>query len=312
MLRNPDIEKITASIAVPGRQPQWNAGGIHKLSEGFEKSNQYRIMGFDYDFVDFYGLDVIEGRNFSRDYGQNSSTVLFNEAAIRHMGFEDNTSAMHVPIFFWGDTFEIVGVLKNYHQEGLQTEYEPLIFRFFEDPNGYYSLKINPQKTQEALAFAEEQWQVFFPLNPFNYFFLEDYYYEQYENEMQFGRVFALFAFLAIFIACLGLFGLSSYTTLQRRQEIGLRKVLGSSSGNAVLLLLRYFLIQVLIAVPVGLGLGYYIMSSWLQNFAYRVRIGWWFFLLPLILVLITTLITVSSQVIRTANVNPAETLRHE
>jgi len=312
MLRNPDIEQITASIAVPGRQPQWNAGGIHKLSEGFEKSNQYRIMGFDYDFVDFYGLEVIEGRNFSRDFGQNSSTVLFNEAAIRHMEFEDNASAMHVPIFFWGDTFEIVGVLKNYHQEGLQTEYEPLIFRFFEDPNGYYSLKINPQKTQEALAFAEEQWQVFFPLNPFNYFFLEDYYYEQYKNEMQFGRVFALFAFLAIFIACLGLFGLSSYTTLQRRQEIGLRKVLGSSSGNAVLLLLRYFLIQVLIAIPVGLGLGYYIMHNWLQNFAYRVNIGWWFFLLPLFLVLVTTLVTVSSQVIRTANVNPAETLRHE
>jgi putative ABC transport system permease protein len=312
LLRNPDIEQITASIAVPGRQPQWNAGGIHKLSEGFEKSNQYRIMGFDYDFIDFYGLEIMEGRNFSREFGQNSSTVLFNEAAIRHMGFEDNASAIQVPIFFWGDTFDIVGVLKNYHQEGLQTEYEPLIFRFFEDPNGYYSLKVNPQKTQETLAFAREQWQKFFPLNPFDYFFLEDYYYEQYENEIQFGRVFGLFAMLAIGIACLGLFGLSSYTTLQRRQEIGLRKVLGSSSGNAVLLLLRYFIIQVLIAVPVGLGIGYYIMHGWLQNFAYRIHIGWWFFLLPLGLVFITTLLTVSSQVIRTANVNPAESLRHE
>lgn len=312
VLRNPDIEQVTASIAVPGRQPQWNAGGIHKLSEGFEKSNQYRIMGFDYDFVDFYGLEVIEGRNFSRDFGQNSSTVLFNEAAIDHMGFKDNVSAMNVPIFFWGDTFDIVGVLKNYHQEGLQREYEPLIFRFFEDPNGYYSLKVNPLKIQEALEFTREQWQKFFPLNPFDYFFLEDYYYEQYENEMQFGRVFGLFAFLAIFIACLGLFGLSSYTTLQRRQEIGLRKVLGSSSGNAVLLLLRYFFIQVVIAVPLGLGLGYYFMHSWLQNFAYRIGIGWWFFLLPLLLVGLITLVTVGGQVVRTANVNPAESLRHE
>jgi len=312
LLRNPDIEKITASIAVPGRQPKWNAGGIRKLSEGNERSNQYRIMGFDYDFVDFYGLEVIEGRNFSRDFGQNGSTVLFNEAAIALMGFDDPASAMQVPILFWGDTFQIVGVLKNYHQEGLQTDYEPLIFRFYEDPNGYYSLKVNPLKTRETLAYVAEQWQQFFPLNPFDYFFLEDYYNEQYQNEIQFGRVFGLFTFLAIFIACLGLFGLSSYTTLQRRREIGLRKVLGSTSGNAVLLLLRYFLIQVLIAVPVGLGLGYYLMHNWLENFAYRIGIGWWFFLVPLVLVGLITLITVGGQVVRTANVNPAESLRHE
>ncbi len=312
MLRNPDIEMVSASIVVPGRQPQWNAGGIRKLSDGEDKSNQYRIMGFDFDFVNFYGLEVIEGRNFSRDFGQNGTTVMFNEAAIDLMGFEDNAAAMNVPIYFWGDTFNIVGVLKNFHQEGLHREYEPLIFRFFEDPNGYYSLKVNAQKTQEALAFAEEQWLLFFPLNPFEYFFLEDYYNEQYKNEMQFGRVFGLFAFLAIFIACLGLFGLSSYTTLQRRSEIGLRKVLGSSAGKAVLLLLKYFMVQVLIAVPIGLGLGYYIMHNWLQNFSYRVGIGWWFFLIPLLMVALITMITVGGQVVRTANVNPADSLRHE
>jgi putative ABC transport system permease protein len=312
LVRNPDIEQVTASLAVPGRQPEWNAGGIRKLSDGDDRANQYRIIGFDYDFVDFYGLEILEGRNFSRDFGQNSSTVLFNEAAIKVMGFEDNASALNVPIYFWGDTFNIVGVVKNFHQEGLQTDYEPLIFRFFQDARGYYSLKVNPLKTEEAVEYAREQWSRFFPLNPFEYFFLEDYYNEQYRNEMRFGKVFGLFAFMAIFIACLGLFGLSSYTTLQRTGEIGLRKVLGSSVGNAVLLLLRYFIIQVLIAVPIGLGTGYFIMSGWLQNFAYRVGIGWWFFLVPVVLVLLTTLATVSSQVFRTANVNPAESLRHE
>ena len=312
IVRHPGIEKVTASISVPGRQPPWNAGGIRRVSEGVEEGNQYRIMGFDFEFVGFYGLTVLEGRNFSESFGQNSSTVLFNEAAIDLMGFENNPSAMNVPIFFWGDTFNIVGVLKNFHQEGLKEEFEPLIFRFFEDPAGYYSLRVIPGKEQEVIAFTEELWQTFFPLNPFEYFFLEDYYNEQYRNEVQFGKVFGLFAFLAIFIACLGLFGLSSYTTTQRTREIGLRKVLGSSSGNAVLLLLRYFLIQVLIAVPFGLGLGYYIMHGWLQNFAYRVGIGWWFFLVPLFLVLLTTMLTVSSQVWKTASVNPAESLRHE
>lgn len=312
LTRNPDIEKVTASIAVPGRQPKWNAGGIKRLSDGPEDGNQYRIIGFDFDFVDFYGLSILEGRNFSEDFGQNSETVLFNEAAIELMGFEDMASAMNVPIYFWGDTFNIVGVLKNYHQEGLKADQEPLIFRYFKDANSFYSIKVNPRKSQEALAFTEELWQQFFPQNPYEYFFLEDYYNEQYRNEMRFGKVFGLFAFLAIFIACLGLFGLSSYTTIQRTREIGLRKVLGSSSGNAVLLLLRYFVIQVLIAVPIGLGLGYYIMSGWLENFAYRIGIGWWFFIVPLLIVLLITILTVISQVLKTAAVNPAESLRSD
>lgn len=145
-----------------------------------------------------------------------------NEAAIELMEFEDFESAMQVPIFFWGDTFEIVGVVKNYHQEGLNADVEPLIFRFFEYPNNFYSLKVDPHRTSEAMAFAEEQWKLFFPENPYEYFFLEDYYYEQYENELNFGQVFGLFTLLAIFIACLGLFGLSSYTTKIRTKEIGL------------------------------------------------------------------------------------------
>lgn len=312
LTRNADIEMITASTAVPGRQPQWNAGGIRRISEGPEESNQYRIIGFDFNFVNFYGLNILEGRNFSRDFGQNSETVLFNENAIKLMGFEDLPSAMNVPIYFWGDTFNIVGVVKNYHQEGLKEVLEPLIFRFFESSARYYSIRVNPENIRKIIPLIEEQWYAFFPQNPFEYFFLEDYYNEQYRNEMQFGKVFGLFAFLAIFIACLGLFGLSSYTTLQRTREIGIRKVLGSSSGNAVLLLIRYFIIQVLIAVPLGLGAGYYIMSRWLQNFAYRINIGWWFYLIPFAALALIAILTVSSQVIRTANVNPAESLRQE
>jgi putative ABC transport system permease protein len=310
--RSPDIEMVSASTAVPGRQPTWNAGGIRRLSESDKDGKQYRILAFDFNFVDFYGLSILEGRNFSEDFGQNRETVLFNESAIKLAGFEDMASAMNDRIYFWGDTFTIVGVVNNYHQEGLQTNYEPLIFRYSRDPSSFYSIKVNPGKNQEALTFVEEKWLQFFPMNPFDYFFLEDYYLEQYQNEMHFGKVFSLFSFLAIFIAGLGLFGLSSYTTLQRTREIGLRKVLGSSSGKAVLLLLRYFMVQVLIALPIGLGLGYYLMQGWLQNYAYRVGISWWFFLFPILIVMLTTLLTVSSQVIRTANVNPALSLKQE
>ena len=310
--RNPGIEMITASSEVPGRQPGWNAGGIRLLSQGEDESNQYRIIGFDYDFVDFYGLTILEGRNFSRDFGQNSGTVLFNEHAVRLIGFEDFASALNERIFFWGDTFNIVGVVKNYHQEGLKVSHEPLIFRFFENHTSYYSLKVNPELIPEILIFLQDQWMVFFPQNPFEYFWLDDFYNEQYKNEMQFGKVFGLFAFLAIFIACLGLFGLSSYTTVQRTREVGIRKVLGSSVLNSMLLLTRYFLVQVLIAVPFGLGIAWYFMSDWLENFAYRIGIGWWFYILPVAAVIIIAIATVSSQVARTANVNPAESLRYE
>ncbi len=310
--RHPDIEMVAASTVVPGRQPSWNAGGIRRVNEDEDESNQYRIIGFDFNFVDFYGLSILEGRNFSEDFGQNSETVLFNESAIQLMGFEDFASAMNVPIYFWGDTFDIVGVVKDYHQEGLKVLQEPLVFRFFMNASNFYSIRVNPDNIQEALTYVEEQWRVFFSRNPFEYFFLEDYYNEQYRNETRFGRVFSLFAFLAIFIACLGLFGLSSYTTQQRTREIGIRKVLGSSAGNAVLLLIRYFVVQVLIAVPFGLGAGYYFMSGWIQNFAFRISIGWWFFVAPIVIVILIAILTVSSQVIKTANVNPAESLRYE
>jgi putative ABC transport system permease protein len=310
--RHPDIEMVTASTTVPGRQPPWNAGGIRRINEGDEEGNQYRIIGFDFNFVDFYSLNILEGRNFSEDFGRNWETVLFNESAIQLMGFEDFASAINIPIYFWGDTFNIVGVVKDYHQEGLKVEQEPLIFRFFMNASNYYSIKVNPDNIQAALSYVEDHWRTFFPLNPFEYFFLEDSYNEQYQNETRFGRVFSLFALMAIIIACLGLYGLSSYTTIQRTREIGIRKVLGSSSGNAVLLLIRYFLIQVLIAVPIGLGTGILLMSSWIQNFAFRISIGWWFFVGPVLLVALIAILTVSSQVIKTANVNPAESLRYE
>ncbi len=312
LLRNSDIEMITASTAVPGRQPLWNAGGIRLLSQGEDETNQYRIIGIDYDFVDFYGLSIVEGRNFSKEFGRNSETVLFNENAIKLLGFEDYASAMNRQIFFWGDTFSIVGVVKNYHQEGLKVNQEPLIFRFFENTNNYYSIRVNPGNIQKALNFIEAQWRTFFPGNPYEYFFLDDYYNEQYKNELQFGKILNLFSLLAIMIACLGLFGLSSYTTMQRTREIGIRKVMGSSVMNCILLLTRFFMIQILIAIPVGLGTGYLIMSGWLKNFAYRIEIGWWFFIIPVFLLVMIAILTVSAQIIKTARVNPAESLRYE
>jgi putative ABC transport system permease protein len=312
LLKNSGIAMISTSTSIPGRQPNWNAGGIRLLSQGDDETNQYRIIGIDFNFVDLYGLSILEGRNFSKEFGRNRESVLFNENAIKLLGFEDFGSAMGQQIYFWGDTFSIAGVVKNYHQEGLKVNQEPLIFRFFENVNNFYSLRVNPENIQNTLSIIEAQWRKFFPNNPYDFFFLEDYYNEQYKNELQFKKVLSLFSLVAIIIACLGLFGLSSYTTIRRTREIGIRKVMGSSALNCIMLLIKFFVVQVLIAVPIGLGTGYFIMSAWLKNFAYRVDLGWWFFVIPVLLLVAIAVITVSSQIIKTANVNPANSLRHE
>jgi len=313
LLRNPGISEVATSTAVPGRKANWNAGGIHLLSQDVTESNQYRVIGMDFDFVDLYGLTVLEGRNFSPEYGMNSETVLFNEKAIRLLGFDDCREALDKQIFFWGDTFRIVGILKNYHQQGLKEVQDPLIFRFFESVTAYYSIKLVPTADiQATIPFIQEQWEIFFSKNPFEYFFLDEYYQEQYKDELQFGTVFGSFSLLAIIIACLGLFGLSSYTTTQRTREIGIRKVLGASVSKSIFLLVRYFLNQILIAVPIGLAISYFIMSRWIQHFPFRIAISWWFFVLPILVVLIIALVTVIAQVFRTANVNPADSLRYE
>jgi len=313
LLRNPNILKVATSTAIPGRKAIWNAGGIHLLSQDVTEGNQYRIIGMDFDFVDLYGLTVLEGRNFSPEYGMNSETVLFNENAIRLIGFDDYREALDKQIFFWGDTFRIVGVLKNYHQQGLKEVQDPLIFRFYESVTAYYSIKLLPAADIQAiLPFVREQWEIFFSKNPFEYFFLDEYYNEQYKDDLQFGTVFGSFSLLAIIIACLGLFGLSSYATTQRTKEIGIRKVLGASVPKSILLLIRYFLNQILIAFPIGLAISYFIMSRWIQNFPFRISIGWWFFVIPVLIILIIALVTIIAQVFKTANVNPAESLRYE
>ena len=313
LLRKPDIQAITTSTTVPGRKVGWNAGGIRLLSQAVEEGNQYRVIGMDWDYADLFGLTILEGRNFSPEYTNNSETVLFNEKAVKLLEFENYHDALDKQIFFWGDTFRIVGIVKNYHQQGLKEIPDPLVFRFFESHTAFYSIKLTPQANiQNTIAFVEDHWNEFFSENPFHYFFLDDYFREQYKLEIQFGKVFGSFSFLAIFIACLGLFGLSSFITLQRTKEIGIRKVLGSSVLNSILLLIRYFVFQILIAVPIGLSIAYWIMHRWIENFPFRISIGWWFFILPVIIVLVIAMTTVIAQVTKTANINPAESLRHE
>ncbi|HEY8513422.1 MAG TPA: ABC transporter permease [Cyclobacteriaceae bacterium] len=308
----PDITAVTASTAVPGQQPEWNAGGIRLLSQGEQDSKQYRVIGTDYDFVDAYGLKLVAGRSFSRDYPNEQSSVMMNQSAARLMGFENVEDALQKEIFFWGDTFRIIGVLKDYHQESLKKAHDQIIFRFIPDARNYYSLKVKATDMPQTIDRVKETYATVFPGNPFAYFFLDEHYNNQYKADQQFGRITALFSLLAIVIACLGLFGLSSLTAVQRTKEIGVRKVMGASVPGILLLVGRNFVVLVAVSILIATPIAWVIMNQWLQGFANRISMSWWIFALPGVAVTLVAVITISFHTLQAARANPAHSLRYE
>jgi len=312
LLRFPEVVGVTASTSVPGAAPDWNAGGIRRLSQRDDEANQYRIIMMDHDFIKSYGLEVIEGRPFSGDVVNEKESVLLNESASRLMGFTKPELAINDQIFFWGDTFKIVGVVKNYHQESLKKAYEPLIFRYERAPGGYYSIKFNTKNVRESIARFEEEWKAMFPGNPFIHFFLDDHYNQQYQADQQFGQVFGIFSTLAIFIACLGLFGLSSLTAIQRTKEIGVRKVLGASVSSILGLVSKDYIILMLFAIVLAVPVAWWIMAGWLEGFASRIPLAWWIFVIPALVVMAIAILTVSIHTLKAARTNPVKSLRYE
>lgn len=312
LLQHPEVSAVTAASSVPGRQPGWNAGGIRRLSQREDESNQYRVIMMDHDFIKAYGLEVLEGRGFSGELANENKNVLINESAARLMGFAAIEEAINDDIFFWGDTFRIVGVLKDYHQESLKKAFEPLVFRYNNAPGGFYSIKFNTSDVKRSLAKFEDHWKALFPGNPFIHFFLDEHYNQQYQADQQFGKVFGVFSILAIFIACLGLFGLSSLTAIQRTKEIGVRKVLGATLRSILALMGRDYLLLLVVSIVMSVPLAWWIMEGWLQEFAYRIPLTWWIFAVPSLAVVVIALFTVSLHTYRTARTNPATSLRYE
>jgi putative ABC transport system permease protein len=311
LLQYPEVTNLTATTSVPGAQPDWNAGGIRLLSQRPEEANQYRVIMTDHDYVPAFGLEVVAGRAFSADVPQEERSVMLNESGARLMGFKTWDEAIDQQINFWGDTFRIVGVLKNYRQESLKKEFEPLVFRYGSG-QGLYAVKFNTENVRESMAKFEGDWKELFPGNPFDYFFLDEYYNNQYKADQQFGRAFGLFSGLAIFIAAMGLFGLSSLTAVQRTKEIGVRKVLGASTGGIITLVSRDYFVLLLIAIVLATPVAYLVMNGWLEEFASRISLSWWIFAAPSLLVVVIALGTVSIHTWRAARTNPATSLRYE
>lgn len=313
LLEHPEINKIAVSSDVPGRTVRGSNGGVRLVGQDMKSGNSYRVIMVDEEFTGAYGMQVITGRTFSRDFNDHWKTALVNETAMKLLGFTDPEKIIGQKIYVWDETLEIVGVLKDYHQESLKKKVDQLIFVCDKEILDHYSIKIKSDKAlAEIVDQTELKYKAAFPGNPFHYFFLEDYFNQQYQSDQQFGKIVGLFTVLAIVIACLGLFGLSSYLVVQRTKEIGIRKVLGASVDQIMLLASEEFVLIVLIANVIAWPISYFIINNWLNGFAYRITLGILIFLIPGLSALVIAMFTVAYQSIKAASANPVNSLRSE
>jgi putative ABC transport system permease protein len=310
MLNVPGVKTVAASTSIMGKEIYWT-NGSRQLAPGSKAVTLYNL-GIDYDFIPSYGLKLIAGRNFSKDFKTDEKAALLNEEAAKLLGFTDVKKAVSQYIIRGGDTTQIAGIVANYHHQGLQKAIDPMIFRLVPNSRDAYGVKIESNNVQATIASVQKIWNKYFPADPFNYFFLDDFFNQQYNADQLFGKIFGVFAFLAILIACFGLLGLSAYNVLQRTKEIGIRKILGASTENLLILLSKDFLLLVLIAFIIATPVAWWIMHDWLEGFAYRININWWVFAVAGIAALLIALITISFQAISAALANPVKSLRTE
>ncbi|HEY4208098.1 MAG TPA: ABC transporter permease [Puia sp.] len=310
VLQQPGVRSVTSSSTVMGREIYWT-NDARRLDQQSRAGVTLYHMAVDYDFLPAYEMKLAAGRNFSKDFPTDRRGVLLNQRAANLLRFTSAADAIGKRITDGGDTATIVGVLADYHQQGLQKAIDPMIVHLQPFRRNFYSVKIasHPQQTIAAIG---KLWNGYFPNDPFNYFFLDESYGQQYKADVRFGEVFGLFASLAILIACFGLLGLSAYNVLQRTKEIGIRKVLGASVQHLVFTLSKEFLYLVLISLLIAVPLTWWVMDNWLQDFAYRISIEWWVFGLAGVLAIAIALATVGIQALKAAVANPVKSLRTE
>ncbi|MCK4645124.1 MAG: ABC transporter permease [Candidatus Aminicenantes bacterium] len=317
ILQNPNVIHVATADYMMHSSTNWTRISWEGATEGdWMKIN---VNYIDEDFLKTYGMTVVEGRAFSKEYGSDQgNVVILNEAAVKEIGWEEPIGKN---IRYGGDyklnnigLTEVVGVVKDYHFLSLHNSVTPMMLRLFpEDVTGWnVSVKVSGQDIPKSIAFIENKFNEFFPEDVFNYRFLDEDFNRMYSEERKSGKVILYLTLLAIFIACLGLFGLASFATKQRTKEIGIRKVIGATIPHIMWLLNSEFLKLTVLGCFLAWPVAYFVMDKWLQNFPYRVSIQWWVFLLSSLAACVVALLTISYQSIKSATANPVDSLRYE
>jgi putative ABC transport system permease protein len=229
------------------------------------------------------------------------------------IGFESPEAAIGQNIIVGGqDKKKVVGVIADYHQHSLKEDHDPVLYEYARRNRNYFSIKIGASNMPEAIVQVQKKYEATFPENPFTYFFLDTFYEEQYKADRQFLKTFGLFAGLALLVACLGLFALSSFTIVQRQKEIGVRKVLGASTLQVQQLLYKDMLLLIVLANLIALPLAYLGIRQWLQNYAFHIDFNAWLLIIPSLVVILIAVLTISSLAMKAARENPVKALKYE
>lgn len=314
LTKSSSIKNASRSTLVPTTR-LLNSSGQPRVTRGdslVNSSVETKMVFTDSEFFNTYDIDVVAGRSFSKSIKTDDSLAfMINETAAREYGLTNFNEAINKDFHYNGVTGKLIGIVKDFHFESLHQHIVPIVF-FPQQRYRDLSVKVAGANTEEALAHLEKVWREFLPNRPFEYQFLSDRYHRLYEAEQKQSQLFTIFSCLAIFIACLGLFGLATFNTLQRVKEIGIRKVLGASVPHILTILSKEIVYLVLIANIIAWPVAWYFMDKWLDSFAYRVTLNPVVFVSAAIAALVIAVLTVSAQTIKAAVMNPTNTLRNE
>ncbi|WP_062057175.1 ABC transporter permease [Aquimarina longa] len=289
------------------------AYSLIKNKNGEEQVINIAAYFTDYNFIPQFGLKVIAGRSFSRDFGTDSTeAMVLNEAAVKVLGYSSPEEALGAKFSQWGKEGQVIGVIKDFHFKSLEESIKPLTMTIAPDRTDVLSVKISTHNIKETLSSIEQKWEAILPDDSFGFYFLDEAFDKQYRTHERFGNLFISFTILAILISCLGLLGLVAYSTLQRKKEIGVRKVLGASVVKIVKLLSKEFINLVGVAFIVASPVAWFIMNYWLEDFAYRISIQWWMFALAGLSALFIAFIAVCFHATKASLANPIKSLRTE
>ncbi|WP_420316066.1 ABC transporter permease [Ekhidna sp.] len=320
LLKYAEIQEITNAGEIPGEPVGW-ATNIYLKNESKETSVQTGLISMDLDFPKFFGIDLVAGRELQRgDDPWSKGDVVINEKLAEQLGFSNPDDAVGAELSGFYAPLTVRGVLENHHHTSLHNDYQPLAYILSSWTEFYFiKLKLDDsgnrnrsEQLKNLVATVKSEWDNVFIDFQMDYFFLDRAFDEQYKEDIRFGKIFSGFSSLAILIACLGLFGLTSFSVQQRTKEIGIRKVLGASAKNLLVLLSKEYMLLVGAACIVSLPAAWWIMSKWLEDYTFRIDLGWWFAIIPIVFVVGLAMLSISTKVLSTIKTNPVKSLRAE
>jgi len=309
----PGVISIASSTAVPGRNNNNNGYGIEgRKEESFLMTTNW----IDYDYIGTYGMTLAEGRNFDRNFATDSSACIINESAAKNFGITDISTTRFLAPREDGkmNYLNVIGIVKNFNFASLRNPIEPYVFCFKRDNIlfGYLTVRLSAQNYQQTITEIEKRWKEFTSNDPLQYYFVDEDFEQMYLQEKQNAQLAVIFSILAIFIAALGLFGLTSFTVEQRTKEIGVRKAMGSSVAGIYYVISKEIILLVSISALIAWPLIYFIADKWLENFYYRINPGVISFLAGLLIAILVAITTISYRIMKAARINPAQSLKYE